>query len=319
MKKISICVPCYNEQDNIQLLYETLVSEMKKEKSYDYEIVFADNASTDNSKTILRNLAAKDSKVKVIFNLRNYGPKRSNSNGFYRSSGDAVITLAADFQDPPELIHSLLRCWEKGDLVVFGQKIVAKEDKLKHGLRTLYYKIIKYFSSINHYEHVSSLFLLDRSVINVIKEVDDPDIDVHHLIEDLGFHVRLVPYTQELRRAGNSSYNVIRYFDFAITELVNTSYVPLRIATVLGTVMSFLSFLVGLLYFIYKLIFWERFDAGLAPILIGIFFLGSVQLMFLGIIGEYIGAILRKITKRPLVLEEETLNFDNEADENVAS
>ena len=317
MKKISICVPCYNEESNIENMYNALKKEIESEKDYTFEFVFADNASKDSSREVLRKIAENDEAVKVIVNRRNYGPKRSNYNAFFRASGDAIITLACDFQDPPQMIHDLLRVWEKGNLVAFGQKTNAKENFIMHAIRTLYYKIIKYFSSVKHYEHVSSLFLLDKEVVDTVKAIDDFEIDVHHLIEDLGYGVVLVPYTQEKRAKGKSSYNFIRYFDFAITELVNTSYFPLRIATFFGTIMSFLSFLVGIAYFIYKLIFWNTFDAGAAPIVIGLFLLGSIQIMFLGIIGEYIGVIMRKLTKRPVVLEEETINLNNNDKEEV--
>lgn len=317
MKKVSICIPCYNEEKNIENMYQAILDEMKKEPLYDFEILFADNASRDHSKEILKKLAARDDRVKVVINQRNFGPKRSNYNIFFRASGEAVYTMACDFQDPPAMIHELLREWEKGNLVVFGQKTNTRENFIMRGIRTLYYKIIKYFSSINHYEHVSSLFLIDKDVVDTIEKLDDFEIDVHHLIEDLGYHVSLVPYTQEKRAAGKSSYNFFRYFDFAITELVNTSYFPLRIATFLGTIMSIFSFIIGIVYFIYKLLFWNSFDAGLAPVVIGLFLLGSIQIMFLGIIGEYIGVLMRKITKRPLVVEEEAINFetDNQKDD----
>lgn len=312
LKKISICIPCYNEEDNINQIYEAVVAEMEKEPEYDFEIVFPDNASKDNSAKVLKELCKKDKRVKAIINRRNYGPKRSNYNAFYRSSGDAMITMACDLQDPPHMIHELLREWEKGNLVVFAQKTESRESVFMYLIRTLYYKIIKYFSNVNHYEHVSSLFLLDRSVIDTLKEIDDYEIDVHHLIEDLGYHVALVPYTQDKRQRGKSSYNFVRYFDFAITELVNTSYFPLRIATFLGCIMSFFSFLVGIIYLVYKLMFWDTFDAGFAPMIIGLFLLGSIQILFLGIIGEYIGVLMRKITKRPIVLEEEAINFEDD-------
>jgi glycosyltransferase involved in cell wall biosynthesis len=310
MKKVSICIPCYNEEGNIENIYKTLKEEIKSETDYDFEFVFADNASKDSSREILRKLANEDPNVKAIINRRNYGPKRSNYNAFFRASGDVIITMACDFQDPPSMIHDLLRSWEKGNLVVFGQKINSKESFFMHVIRSLYYKIIRYFSEVNHYEHVSSLFLMDKEVVDTVRSIDDFEIDVHHLIEDLGYSVSLVPYTQEKRAKGKSSYNFIRYFDFAITELVNTSFMPLRIATFFGSIMSVISFIVGIAYFIYKLIFWDTFDAGLAPVVIGLFLLGSIQIMFLGIIGEYIGVITKKLTKRPVVLEEETFNLE---------
>lgn len=309
--KISICIPCYNEKDNLEAIYQSITEEMCQEK-YDYEIIFADNASKDESRVVLRKLAERDKHVKVILNLSNYGPKRSNYNGIYRSTGDAMITLACDFQDPISMIHILLRKWEEGNKVVFGQKVLSKENPFKRGLRTLYYRIIQVFSNVKHNEHVSSLFLLDRSVIDTLKTINDFDLDIHHLLEELGYPIMLVPYVQEKRRAGKSSYNMLRYLDFAIVELINTSYVPLRITTILGVCMSICSFLLGVSYLVYKLMFWYTFDAGMAPIVIGLFFLGSVQLMFMGIIGEYIGVVLRKITNRPLVLEEEIINFDNQ-------
>ncbi|MCR5847096.1 MAG: glycosyltransferase family 2 protein [Lachnospiraceae bacterium] len=315
MKKISICVPCYNEEANIENMYNALKKEAESEKDYTFEFIFPDNASKDSSREVLKKIASQDDSVKVIINRRNYGPKRSNYNAFFRATGDAIITLACDFQDPPSMIHPLLREWEKGNLVVFGQKTNAKENFIMHSIRTLYYKIIKYFSSVKHYEHVSSLFLLDKEVVDTVKAIDDFEIDVHHLIEDLGYGVVLVPYTHEKRAKGKSSYNFIRYFDFAITELVNTSYFPLRIATFFGFISSFISFVVGMVYFVYKLIFWNTFNAGAAPIVIGLFLLGSIQITFLGIIGEYIGVIMRKLTKRPVVLEEETINFSGEKEE----
>lgn len=312
MKKVSICIPCYNEEGNIENMYHALLEEIKSETEYEFEFVFADNASKDSSRDILNRLAKEDKNVKAIINRRNYGPKRSNYNAFFRANGDAILTLACDFQDPPSMIHELLRAWEKGNLVVFGQKTNTKENPIMYCVRTLYYKIIKYFSNVNHYEHVSSLLLLDKEVVDMIKEIGDFEIDAHHLIEDLGYSISLVPYTQEKRAKGKSSYNFIRYFDFAVTELVNTSFFPLRIATFFGFIMSFLSFMVGLVYFVYKLIFWNSFNAGAAPVVIGLFMLGSIQIMFLGIIGEYIGVIMRKLTKRPVVLEKESFNLSNE-------
>lgn len=312
MKKISVCIPCYNEEKNIMNAYNRVSSVLKALERYDYEILFADNASKDGSEAILRQLAAEDKHVKVIFNMRNYGPMRSGKNLCFRATGDAVIPVPCDLQEPPEMIPEFVKEWEKGNLIVWGQKTKSKENPVKYFLRSIYYKIIKMFSDVPQYEQTDGFGILDRSVYDMIKSLDDRDIEVRHMIADLGYPVKLIPYTQERRQYGKSSYNLWRYFDFALTSLITTSRVPLRLTTILGVICSIISFILGTIYLIYKLVRWNSFLVGIAPLVIAVFFLGSVQILSIGMIGEYVGAVLTKVTKRPLVLERECLNFTEE-------
>lgn len=316
MKKISICIPCYNEELNIIPMYKKLKEVLSVYKDqYTFEFIFADNASTDNSRSILRLLAKEDKCVKVIFNTRNFGPVASNRNGILNASGDAVITIVCDFQDPPQLLPEFITLWEKGNLVVCGQKIKSKENILKKWARSIYYKIIKNISEIQQYEQVTGFALYDRKVVEDIRKFNNPNVALRHVLSYIGYPATLLPYEQPKRRAGKSSYNIARYFDFALTSLINTSFKPIRIVTVLGMLASCISFLIGVIYFIYKLLHWDTFSAGIAPLLIGIFLIGSIILFFLGLIGEYIIALLRQTEKHPAVFELERLNFDE--NENV--
>lgn len=319
MKKISICVPCYNEEKNIMDAYGRITNVMRELSQYDYEIIFADNASTDNSEAILRDLANKDRNVKVIFNYRNYGPARSGKNVGFRATGDAIIGVPCDLQEPPEMIPRFVEEWEKGNLIVWGQKTKSKENPIKYFLRGIYYKVIIKFSDVPQYEQTTGFGIMDRSVCDMVKELNEPDMAMRHLIADLGYPVKFIPYTQEQRKKGKSSYNIWRYFDFALGSLVRTSKAPLRLTTIFGLICSVISFLMGIVYLIYKLVHWEAFLVGMAPVVIAVFFLGSVQIFIIGMIGEYVGVILDKVTKRPLVLERECLNFeDDENKENGA-
>lgn len=311
MKKISVCMACYNEEENVHLMYREVKKQLTKyAERYDYEIIFEDNDSQDKTREILREIAREDKRVKVIFNTRNFGPNRSIANCIFRATGDVVITLPCDFQVPPELLEEYMSYWEQGHLIVYGQKLSSEENKLKFFLRKIYYKIIKMFSDVPQYDQLCGMMVVDRKIVNAIKEAYEPDVDLRHLLPELGYKIKVVPYKQQKRRAGKSSYNIYRYFDFAITSLINTSYLPLRLSVILGGIMAVICFLIGMVYLIYKLIHWNTFDAGIAPLVIGIFFIGSIQLLFIGILGEYIGSILRKISKQPLVVEEETINLD---------
>lgn len=315
MKKISICVPCYNEEKNIEDAYERITYVMKGLVRYEYEIIFADNASTDSSAEILRQLAGQDKRVKVIFNYRNYGPTRSGKNVTFRATGDAVIGVPCDLQEPPEMIPQFVEEWEKGNLIVWGQKTKSKENPIKYFLRSIYYKIIKNFSDVPQYEQTTAFGITDRTVYDLVKELNEPDMAIRHLVAELGYPVKLIPYTQERRKKGKSSYNIWRYLDFALNSLVSTSKVPLRLTTIFGAICSAISFLMGIIYLIYKLIRWDTFSAGMAPLIIAVFFLASVQIFSIGMIGEYVGVILTKVTKRPLVLERECLNFEEDEGE----
>ncbi|MCH5248878.1 MAG: glycosyltransferase family 2 protein [Lachnospiraceae bacterium] len=310
-KKVSIYVPCYNEVGNVKPMADTLTEIMGK-LSYDYEIVFTDNCSTDGTKEILRSLAARDKHIKVLMNSRNYGTDgRSIRNALEYMSGDVLAIIACDFQEPPELIPDFIRYWEEGYKAVCGQKIGSKEGKVKYACRSLFYKLIKVFSETPQYEHISGIKILDKEVVKEWMKVDY-DIELRYALADMGYEVKLIPYEQRERRSGKSSYNIWRYLTFAINSMISTSVAPLRLMTVTGFLMSVLSFIIGVVYLILKLLLWDNFQAGMAPVLIGMFFLGSVQLFFLGIIGEYIGVILRKVTRQPDVIVSEKMNFDED-------
>lgn len=312
-KKITIGVPCFNEVGNVREMAETLTNIMEG-LSYDYEIVFTDNCSVDGTQEILRDIATKDKRIKVLINNRNYGiDGRSGRNSYNYYSGDAIIGVACDFQEPPELIPEFIKYWEQGYKVVCGQKIGSEEGKVKYFCRSLYYKIIKTLSETPQYEHISGISLIDREVMNEIQK-SDYDFYVRFALADMGYDIKMIQYEQRARRSGKSSYNIWRYLSYAINSMVATSVAPMRLMTIVGFLLSVLSFLFGAVYLVMKLILWNRFAAGTAPILIGMFFLGAVQLFFLGVLGEYIGVILRKVTKKPDVILREKINFDEDVE-----
>lgn len=313
-KKISVVVPCYNEEDNVKPMADKL-TEIMQGLDYDYEIIFTDNCSKDATRQHLRELAAADSHIKVLMNNRNYGAGgRSGHNTGKYCSGDIYIHIACDFQEPPELIPEFVKYWEEGYKVVAGQKIASEEGKVKYFLRSLFYRIINLFSDIPQYAHMSGLLLVDREVLDEWIKTDD-DIILRNAIADMGYQVKLIQYVQKKRRSGKSSYNVWRYLTFALNSMINTSTTPLRLMTILGFAMSIISFIIGVVYLIMKLTMWYYFPTGSAPTLIGMLFLGSVQLLFMGILGEYIGVILRKVSNQPGVIVGEKLNFEEETSE----
>ncbi len=309
MKHISVMTPCYNEEGNIRNLYRAVREQFEKMPQYTYEHIFIDNYSTDKSRVILRELASEDKNVKVILNTRNFGPNRSGTYGMLQATGDALICIVCDLQDPPEMIPTFLQKWEEGYKVVMGQKTKSKENPIKYRVRKLFYKIMDLLSESEHLENVTGFGLFDREVLDMIRWMDDPDPYIRGLVTQLGYKWCLLEYTQQRRKIGKSSYNFFSYFDFAVTGLTHMSRKPLRIATIFGLFMSVVSFTLALAYLIMKLVRWQEFDMGMAPVLIGMFLLGSVQLAFMGMIGEYIGAILLRVTKRPMVVEEERINF----------
>lgn len=312
MKKVSLCVPCFNEEENILLVYSELTKLMSSLPQYEYEIIFEDNASIDNTQQYLKELAEKDTRVKVIINTRNFGPSRSGKNCCFNAAGDVLISVACDLQNPVSLIPKFLEYWEQGFLVVMGEKQKSEEGTFKYFLRKVYYKIIKSCSDIPQYSQITGFGAIDARVYKKIYDMNEPDMSIRHLLADLGYEVKLVPYKQEKRRFGKSSYNLWRNFDFALTSLLYTSRAPLRLLTLFGLLSSILSFVIGGAYFIYKIVAWESFGVGLAPIVIGVFFIGSIQLFFLGIIGEYLGIVLNKVTVRETVIEKERINFTDE-------
>lgn len=315
MKKISILIPCYNESLNIRKMYSAVKKVMETLPQYDYEQLYIDNASKDNTWEIIKELAVKDKHVKGIENETNFGPGRSASYGMYQTDGDASICLACDFQDPPELIPKFIEKWEEGYKVVWGKKTGSKENKIMYAVRGIYYKLIKTFSKVQQYEQVTGFGLYDKEVVERMKNSGEPSPIFRNLIADYGYRIGFVEYFQPKREKGKSSYNFFSYFDTALQSLINTSRLPLKLATFCGIIVSGISFVVAIIYLVMKLIYWNRFIAGTAPIIIGIFFLGGVQLLFLGIIGEYVGEILTRVTNRPLVVEHERINFEGNKNE----
>ncbi len=274
-----------------------------------YEHLFIDNASTDGTQSELRKLAAEDPTVRIIFNQRNFGHVRSPYHGLLQARGAAVIVIASDLQDPPELIPEFIRLWIEGHAVVLGQKKNSAESSLFFAVRRAYYRLVKRLADVDLLENVTGFGLYDRTVIEGFRALDDPYPYVRGLISELGYSVALVPYDQPRRIRGKTKNNLYTLYDVAMLGITSHSKVPLRLATMLGFAASALSFLVGLGYLVYKLAFWERFALGMAPVVIGLFFFASVQLFFIGIIGEYIGAIHTRVSKRPLVVEKERINF----------
>ncbi len=312
MKKISIVTPCYNEENNIQDVYSRVKQIFDQLKIYSYEHLFIDNASTDKSILILKRIAKKDSNVKIIINHRNFGVVRSMCYALLQTSGNSVVFLAADLQEPPELIPKFIQKWEEGYLVVKGIKTSSKEIFLMYFLRSVYYYLVQAISDVEVTSHFTGFGLYDRKVIEVLREINDPYPYFRGLIEELGFSSVKIAYQQQQRKKGKSSYNLCRYFDEAMLGITSHSRIPLRIATIIGLIMSFFSFIVFIGYLVAKLMFWQSFQLGNVPIVVGLFLLSSMQLLFVGIIGEYIGLIHLRMLNRPLVLERERINFEND-------
>jgi glycosyltransferase involved in cell wall biosynthesis len=310
MKLISIVSPCYNEVECIEDFYRQVRSVMASLPGYDYEHVFIDNNSTDGTIPALRQLAGQDKKVKVIINARNFGQVRSPFHGLLQTKGDAVIGMSSDLQDPPEMIQAFVKKWEEGYKIVIGTKTKSKENPLVFGVRKMFYNLVKLLSETEQIKNFTGFGLYDRTVIDLIRQFDDPYPYFRGLITEIGFERAEIEFTQPKRKKGRTKNNFYTLYDLAMLGFVNHSKFPLRMASFIGFVVAFASLLVGIGYFIYKLIFWNSFQAGMAPLVIGLFFFAAVQLFFIGIIGEYIGAIYTQIKKRPLVVEKERINFD---------
>jgi glycosyltransferase involved in cell wall biosynthesis len=309
-KKISIVSCCYNEEGNLQEFYDRITKVMSQLSYYSYEIIIIDNYSIDNSRNILRKIAAKDEKFKVIFNSRNFGQIRSPYNAILQATGDVVIGMVSDLQDPPELIIDLVHEWERGAKVVCAVKPQSKENVIMSMMRRFYYWLVNKFSETVLINNFNGFGLYDRKFIEALKKFHDPYPYFRGLVSEIGFKRVEVPFVQDKRKFGKSKNNIFSLLDFAMTGFVNHSKLPLRLATFFGFCLALVSFFVALIYFIYKLLFWDTFSLGLAPIVIGLFFLFAMQLIFIGIIGEYVGAILTQVKNYPLVIEEERINFD---------
>jgi len=309
MKKISVVTPCYNEEANVEALYLRVKEIFKALGSYEYEHLFIDNASTDRTQVILKKLAAADVNVKVIINTRNFGHIRSPFYGLTQAVGDAVILLVSDFQDPPELINDFLRQWETGYKVVLGIKTNSGESGLMFALRKFYYNLVDGLADVKINKNNTGFGLYDSEVIAQLRKLDEPYPFFRGLISELGYQAARVEYFQPARKRGITKNNFYTLYDIGMLGIINHSKVPLRLAIFAGAALAGLNLMVALGYFVYKLVYWNSFSVGIAPVIIGLFFFSSVQLIFLGVIGEYIGAIYTQTLKRPLVIEKERINL----------
>lgn len=305
-------IPCYNEEENIKAITAAVAAQMEQLTQYDYEIVCIDNCSTDNTRPLLREICAENKKIKAIFNVKNFGQFNSPYYGLTQCTGDCAISVCADFQDPVELIPTFLKYWEEGYQIVYGVKTSSKEGKLMYGLRSIYYRLIKKYSSVDQIEHFTGFGLYDKTFLDVMRNLKDPTPFIRGIVAELGGKRKAVEYEQPKRRAGKTHNNWYSLYDAAMLSFTSYTKIGLRLATFLGGGVAIVSFLVALVYLILKLFNWQNFNAGQAPILIGMFFLGSVQLIFLGVIGEYILSMNQRIMNRPLVVEQERINFDPE-------
>ncbi|MDR1541031.1 MAG: glycosyltransferase family 2 protein [Clostridiales bacterium] len=314
MKKICVLIPTYNEEENVALLSEELIKLFARElPQYDYDVMFIDNASQDGTQGIIEGLCKENPKIKAIFNAKDFGQLKSPFYGLCHSTGDCTVLLCADFQDPLELIPKFVKEWEDGFKIVCGIKTSSKENKLMYFLRSIYYRAIRKMSSVDQIEHFTGFGLYDKSFIEVLKTIDDPIPFLRGIVAELGFDRKEIEYTQEKRKFGKSKNNFYRLYDIAMLSFTSYTKIGLRLAMFIGFAFSALSLLTALIYLVMKLMFWDNFLAGTAPILIGVFALGSLQLFFIGLIGEYIISINARVIKRPLVIEKKRLNFNEEA------
>ena len=301
MKKISILIPCYNEEENVVPIANAIVEEMDKNlSSYDYEIVFIDNDSKDNTRPLLREICKRNPKIKAIFNAKNFGQFNSPYYGMLQTTGDCTIAMCCDFQDPVELIPQM---------IVSCIKTASKENPIMRFLRSCYYKMIKKMSSVEQIEHFTGFGLYDKSFIEVLRNLKDPTPFLRGIVAELGFKRVNIEYTQAKRRAGKTHNNFFTLFDAAMLSFTSYTKVGLHLVTFAGMILSALSILAALVYLVLKLLYWDRFSAGFAPMIIGLFFLNAIELLFIGFVGEYVMSINTRVMNRPLVIEEERINF----------
>lgn len=310
MKKISIMIPCYNEEDNVVPISKAVVEEITKElPQYDYEILFIDNDSHDNTRPLLREICKQNERIKAIFNAKNFGQFNSPYYGMLQTTGDCTILLCCDFQDPIEMIPQLVHEWEKGAKIVSCIKTASKENPVMRFLRSCYYKTIKKMSSVDQIEHFTGFGLYDKSFIEVLRNLKDPTPFLRGIVAELGFKRVSIEYTQAKRRAGKTHNNFFTLFDAAMLSFTSYTKVGLHLITFAGFILSVLSILAALVFTILKIIYWDRYSAGTIPMMIGLFFLNAIELLFIGFVGEYVMSINTRVMNRPLVIEEERINF----------
>lgn len=310
MKKISILIPCYNEEGNVLEIYTAVKNIFENElPCYNYEILFIDNKSRDDTRKIIREICLSDKNVKAIFNINNFGQFNSPYYGLCQTTGDCSIFMSCDFQDPVELIPAMIKEWEKGAPVVCMVKTASKENKFIRFLRTVYYKMISLMSSINQIEHFTGFGLYDKKFIDILRKLNDTSPFLRGIVAEYAPDHKVIEYTQERRRAGKTHNNFFTLYDAAMLSFTNYTTCGLRLFTLVGFIISIISFFIGLLYFVLKLTHWDWFVGGTTAILIGVFFIGGIQLLFLGVHAEYVLSINKRIIGRPLVIEEERINF----------
>ncbi len=319
MKKISVLLPCYNEEENVVPISEAIIEQFEtKLPNYDYEIVFIDNDSVDTTREKLRALCAGNHKIKAIFNARNFGQFNSPYHGLLQTTGDCTIGMCSDFQDPVDLIPRLVAEWEKGYKIVCPIKTTSKENKIMRFLRTCYYKTIRKMSDVEQIEHFTGTGLYDKAFIKVLRDLKDPTPFLRGIVAELGFKRKDIPYEQQKRKAGKTKNNWYTLYDAAMLSFTSYTKSGMRICTIFGFIVAFVSIIIGLVYLILKLCNWNSFDVGGAPTLIGIFVLGGIQIFFIGFLGEYIMSMNQRIMNRPLVIEEERINFDSKPGDGIS-
>ena len=307
-KTISVMIPCYNEEENVRAIYEAVRAQLAA-LPYDYELLFIDNKSQDGTRGLIRQICAENPRVKAIFNVKNFGQFNSPYYGILQTSGDCTITMCADFQDPPELIPQFVAAWEEGYKIVIGRKTKSRENAFVYWLRGCYYKLIKKMSSTDQIEQFTGFGLYDKSFIRTLRDLHDPTPFIRGIVAELGPERKEIEYEQPQRRAGKTHNNWYTLYDAAMLSFTSYTKAGLRLATFFGFIVAGVSFLIGLFYLFAKLFFWHSFTAGYAPMMIATFFMGGVQLAFLGFLGEYVMSINARVMNRPLVVEEERINF----------
>ena len=308
VKKISIVTPTFNEEENIEKLYKSISNEMEK-LNYDYEHIIIDNHSDDNTIPIIKKIAEKDKKVKVIINTRNFGHIRSPIYGMLQSSGDACIMMSSDFQDPPELIPKYIEEWENGNKIILGQRTTSDANVLMNFIKGIFYKFIGSISEISLMRNTTGSGLFSKDIVDQIRKIDDPYPYFRGLLSEISSEIKLIQFHQPKRTGGKTKNNFYTLYDIGILGIVKHSKVPLRIMTFVGFITSILSILIAIIFFFYKILFWDSFEVGIAPLIIGLFTIASVQIFLLGFIGEYVMNILVHTRKLPLVIEKERINF----------
>ena len=309
-KTITIVSPCYNEQEIVAEFYKRVSAVISTCTNYNFEFLFIDNASTDGTLGILKELASKDTRLKIIVNVRNFGHIRSPYWGVIQSTGHATIYLASDLQDPPELIPEFIEAWEQGFKVAWGIKPTSKTHGITHAIRRLYYKFLNTISDTPHVRDATGFGIYDRVVLDKIREINDPYPYFRGLISELGYEVKKIPFIQARRPAGISKNNLYSLYDTAMLGIISHSLLPIRIASFFGFILGVISVLAALMFLVLKIAYWESFPAGYAPIMIAIFFMLGLLMCFIGLLGEYIGSIHTYLQRRPIVVEKERINFD---------